>query len=161
MTFRCAGPAVRPLGNGAESKAIAPGLPRQTSKPTVNHTRARDPGLPPDCIAPCGCVCLHLHTASPAPPTAVHILLDPEVSAPFPYSLLGTYCKPCWWELWLSLTLRLLAENPFVLILLPMGILTGSILCVVYPSLWLPHWFSLVFLNSFFHHPFWPRHSSS
>lgn len=43
--------------------------------------------------------------------TSAQVPVVSKVSVPFPHSLLRTYQQPCWWELWLSLTLRLLAES--------------------------------------------------
>lgn len=66
MTFRCVGLAVWPLGNHAEAKANAPGLPRQTFRPGANPPETGTWGVPPDCIGPCAYSCPQLPTVDTA-----------------------------------------------------------------------------------------------
>lgn len=92
MTFRCAGPVFWPLGNHAKAKPNAPGLPRQTSRPT----RALGLGLPTNCSAPSACRCLHLPTVVTA--GAAQLPLLPEVQPchlPSP-GVVPSFSPPTW-----------------------------------------------------------------
>ena len=108
MTFRCAGLVFWPLGNHAEAKANAPGLPRQTSRPRVKPPEPGAWGLPPDCRAPCACWCPHLPTADRAATAQLPLLPEvqpchlpsPGVVPLFPLSHFqpGPQGQPCWLE---------------------------------------------------------------
>lgn len=170
MTFRCAGPVFWPLGNHAEAKANAPGLPRQTSRPRVEPPEPGAWGLPPDCRAPCACWCPHLPTADRAATAQLALLPEvqpchlpsPGVVLLFPLSHFqpGPQGQPCWWELsmftenlsilppWICSILGTLysALPPSTLLCLAPSPLLQDFICFLLPAITQPRRCSSCFL---------------